>query len=352
MGRKKFIRLVFVLSFLSISVICIINFIIDPYGKNNFFNFQRINTSKFALDERVVKFNHLKQNITNIEAVIFGSSRTTILDPDIIYKATGKNAYNASFSSATVEEYSKYINWLIHSGSKLEYIFIGIDLFAFSDDFTSHGTMPQELMEDRYIDIKEYISFDMFKKALIVIYKNLYINTNDVEVNYLKKGMRYYNNYFERKNNEILKLKHLQNLENAECYWHASTYSKTKIQILKELGDICTKNGIKLYLFTNPLSPKQLPLNNYKNFMVLNELLSELVDLKLEIYDFNNFNSVNKNLEYFEDAFHYNYDVANFILYKLLHIENQETPSDFGILITKYNIKEYLKNLQEKINIF
>ena len=123
------------------SVFFTFNYLVDPYGRNNIIKIKGFNFYKSRIDERILKFENML--LEDYDSYIFGSSKVTVMDPDIIQKLTQEKAYNVAFSSATIDEYYKYIDYLIKRNKNIKSIFIGIDLFAFSNSFKSYGHMPK-----------------------------------------------------------------------------------------------------------------------------------------------------------------------------------------------------------------
>ena len=115
-----------------------INYIIDPYGENYYFNNSGINNLKITQDERQLKFNYLKNN-SNYKSIILGNSKGAYIDPSIIKRYTGLDTYNASFSAGTMNEFLEYTKWLI-SQKSIKQLFIVFDFYALSE-FNSNGNI-------------------------------------------------------------------------------------------------------------------------------------------------------------------------------------------------------------------
>ena len=114
MNGKNWMK-TWILFFIIVGTIAVaFTYLIDPYGENYHFNKRGINKIKIRQDERQLKFDYLNVN-SNYTSIILGNSKGTYLDPDIIKHYTGLEAYNASFSGGTMDEFLEYTKWLINN---------------------------------------------------------------------------------------------------------------------------------------------------------------------------------------------------------------------------------------------
>ena len=315
-------------------------YIIDPYGENSSFKYQGINSSKIIQDERISKFNYLKNN-NNYEAVILGNSKATYIDPNIITKYTGFEAYNASFSSGTIDEFLIFSKWLANNRN-IKQIFIIFDYYAFTE-YRSNGTMPPELV-NRKSEGFRYLSLTKFGDSIKTLIHNATskIKTEEIENEYLKKGMRYDKSYFDRLESSAQQLKHIAELESRDPKdWVGLNINEERISNLEDLVALCDENGIDLFLIQAPASYKVFKdKNNYRKLLSLVERIAQDIHT---VYFFNNFNYVNNNLKYFLDHNHFNYEVSELIFERIF------LNSSIGLKLTSDNFEslDYLTNLNE-----
>jgi len=310
MNSKKWVRTWIVIVIVIVSIVGGFNYVIDPYGENYHFNHSAINKIKITQDERQSKFRYLNNN-NNYKTVILGNSKGTYIDPSIIRKYTGLEAYNASFSAGTMDEFLKYTEWLINNRN-IKQLFIAFDYFSLTE-YKSNGVMPSELRPNDYFKF-DYFSFSKFKASIKVILHN----TNFKEISkerkfYLDKGMRYNAKYFERQNSINKQLKHIEFLKSEKIIWHGNDISQERINNLKEIVTLCKENNIKLFLLQTPSSYRKLNFNSRKNYKKLLSLVKSIAIEIHPVYFFNDFNYVNNNLKYYFDNTHFNYDVSELI---------------------------------------
>lgn len=61
-------------------------------------------------------------------------------------------------------------------------------------------------------------------------------------------------------------------------------------------------------------------------------------------------NSITKNLNNYPDADHAYPNIVSLIAQKISETNSEDIPKDFGILLTKSNIDNFLENLKIEIN--
>jgi hypothetical protein len=330
------------------------NYFIDPYGVNRTFIYD-FNKIKKQLDERSLKLELLKGKQYN--TFIFGSSRNTIIDPDLI-NANLKNsrAINVSFGSASIIEIESYFNYIKANHRNIKNIFIPIDLFSFSDAFTARrvkstqdlvGSISSRFDFKKFFH-KEYLSYKTLVDSLGVIKGNRYSVTkcNEKCESYKKKGMRYYKDFLESKEYDIKKY-----VTNVRPYWKVNSFTIDRVEVLRRILKESSMNNITTFIYTNPLTFQQLYASNGKNnysFFVQLDLIEEIVrGTDIKVYDFNNLNSVNLNNNFFINQFHFNYKVADCIITKIV-LDKSECGSDFGELVDKMSIKKYKETIKNK----
>jgi hypothetical protein len=345
MNHKRWIKKVFIVSAIIVFVTGSINYVIDPHSMNMEYKYEKLNLIKIRLDERIDKFNYLKQN-KDYEAIILGASNNTVLDPSIVEIFTGYNTYNASFSSGTIDEYLLYIKWLVKH-RKVKLIILGIDFFAFSSEFKSGGTIPLELQNNYYSKLENIQFLQYFKMSLLYdSFKTIKYNMNNKislqQKEYLNKGMRYYSEYFNRLKSNNLLSEHVKKIKKSNIVLHGKTINYDRLNDLKMIVDLCNKNNIKLILHTNPTTYLQLKYNNYFGYNKELELINEIVLNISPIYDFNNLGYLNYNLKYFEDYSHFNYDIGSVILNNMLSDKTK-------YYVNKENLSSWINKKKQKI---
>ena len=349
-NNKPFIKITLMLISVTIFAIFIFNYVVDPYGKNYKFIFSG-NKEKIIRDERISKFNLIEIN-SNAKNFIFGSSRSLMLDPVKLEEYTNSEALNLGFSSASSDEYYLFIKYLLEM-KKVSNIVIGIDLFSYTKNFKSNGVMPIELIEYFKLDdkssLKDYISFDMFKRSWKTLNKNY---SGDPVSRYTPKGKMLKEEYLKVKNNKVNLQRYIEkNVVNDTPRWGAKN-SEISNKLLTELlliKELCEKYNVKLHLFMSPIYIKQITMKKTR-FKQQKTLLRHIVSYISPIHDFNGITSINIDPSSYVDTFHYSYDTADLIL-KEIFVNEIKNSVRKGFFVTKDNIDNYLFSVDEKIKI-
>ena len=343
---KKF-SLGFLIVLLTLSVfVGTANYVIDPYAKNNSFG-NPLNVKKAVRDERISKFKLLKEH-PEAKSFLFGSSRGLLLDPVLFEKLTGSPALNLAFSSGSADEHYLYIKYLLDT-RKVEHIMIGIDLFAYSEGFLSHGTLPQELRDYFSLDsdypLTNYISFNMLKKSIQTVKFNLK-NKEEKKGKYTQKGQISSSGYRNVQNNPDKLKRYLEiNVINKPARWDTrfNMLDNDRLKKLTEINQLCIERGIQLHLFMSPLYIKQIRMKQNK-FFLQKELLSNIVKNIGPVWDYNAVTQINLDPYAFDDEFHYTFRTADSIMTEVL--TGKPTIKEYmGTYITAENVDTYLANI-------
>lgn len=345
MNKRFTLSFLIVLLFLS-TFVGTLNYIIDPYAKNNTFA-NALNYQKAVRDERISKFELIKKN-PDIKSFLFGSSRGLLLDPLLFEKLTGSPTLNLAFSSGSADEHYLYIKYLIET-RLVEHIMIGIDLFAYSEGFESHGTLPQELRDyfnlDNDYSITNYISFNMLKKSIKTIKYNLK-NQKEEEYKYTTKGQIASSGYKNVQDDPKRLEEYLQtNVIDKPSRWDTrfNSLDQKRLSQLHEISQLCQKKGIKLHLFMSPLYIKQIRMKQNK-FFLQKELLSYIAKNISPAWDYNAITAINRDPYAFDDEFHYTFKTADSIMTEVL--TGKPTIKEYqGTYITAENVDGYLSHI-------
>ena len=338
----SFLLVILILSFL----VGATNYVIDPYSKNSSFT-NLLNRTKAVRDERISKLELIKKN-PDAKSFLFGSSRGLLLDPLLFERITGSSTLNLAFSSGSADEHYLYIKYLIDT-RPVEHIMIGIDLFAYSEGFLSHGTLPQELRNyfnlDSDYSLTNYISFNMLKKSIKTIKYNMR-NQKKEEHKYTTKGQIASSGYKNVQDDPKKLEEYLQtNVINKPARWDTrfNSLDQKRLSQLQEISQLCQEKGVKLHLFMSPLYIKQIRMKQNKFFMQ-KELLSYIVKNISPIWEYNAITAINLDPYAFDDEFHYTFKTADSIMTEVL--TGVPTIKKYtGTYVTAENVDNYLSHI-------
>ena len=343
MKNKKFLRVVFISSFSIIFLVVSVNYIVDPLWLFNHSN--RLNQKQGSYDERQLKSNYLYFKLKqNFDGILLGSSRATYVDQNDF---VNMNIFNYSSGAMQPYEYKFYIDFAKKvKGKDLKYIIIGSDFF---------GTIA--------LDKNIRINPDKYTKNITDLnkYKSLFsINTFNKSISNIRYSLRDREMYYNRGNikyhkiipmNEMIK-KHIMSLKaNTKFFEYPNyKYDDEYINILKTIKN--ENINTKFIIYTSAIT-SDLLVSIVKNAEKWNEYkrwLNELIEVFGEVNHFMTINTITRNLENYYDDNHAYPFVLKLLANKLSNYENKDIPQDFGVLLTKNNIDEYLNSLKKEID--
>jgi len=165
---KKYILIFFLCTVSFIIFIFLINYVVDPlwYDKGNLlFN------QNYAFNERLSKTNLFLSNPLNYDCIIFGSSRTTLLNSD---KIQGHRCFNFSFSGGLLNEFEYYAKYIDKWGVRPDLAIIAIDSFSFYRNNDPLKSIPEFILtlEKPPGILKSYLSLDTLFFSIRTLLKN------------------------------------------------------------------------------------------------------------------------------------------------------------------------------------
>ena len=106
----------------------------------------------YAFDERLSKVNQYLKAPAKYDCIVFGSSRTTLLNERIV---EGRTCFNMSFSGGRIEELNAFADWVIKKGNVPKEVIVGVDDFNFIVDpkgtsipeFITNQSNPPNIIE-------------------------------------------------------------------------------------------------------------------------------------------------------------------------------------------------------------
>ena len=140
----------------AIGLCWLVNFVIDPlwYRGGN-----RLFAQNYVFNERMAKTNFYLANPMQYDCIIFGSSRTTLLDESRI---RNRRCFNFSFSGGLLREFVYFAKYIEKYGTRPELVIVAIDSFSFCRDSDPLDSLPDFILSlDKPPNmIKTYLSLD------------------------------------------------------------------------------------------------------------------------------------------------------------------------------------------------
>jgi len=338
MTSNNFLKGFFLLNIVFLFTIALFNYFIDPYWTNS--NSSKFNTLQKAPNEREQKSNLLYYGDKKYDGVLLGSSRVTFLNHQDF---KDKDIFNYSFSLSMPENYKKYIDFAKkQNGEDFKYIVLGLDFFGTNKN-VEKNKKPEEVFDE--------ITSPFYKYKLLFSIDSLKLSLENIKRSLLNKsGGRSYSRdniasttHIEKQ--EVIKRVEESKLEDLVGNIKNYTYDEDYKSILKSLKK--ANPNTKFIVFTTPVT--SVYLDKLKALGLSNDYirwLNELTSTFDSITHFMDKNSItNDYSEYFMDYHHIYPKYSSFVINKLDDIESKNSPSDFGKVLNKENINDYLKGL-------
>ena len=347
MSNKKFLKIVLILFFtiniFPITIISIVNYLADPLWL--FSNQNKFNERQAGFDERQQKTNYIYfKSKGDFDGILLGSSRATFVNQNDF---VNMNIFNYSSNSMHAVEYKEYIDFAKKvKGKDLKYIIIGSDFY--------NTAIPKDIKfnkPDFYINnttsffykYKMLFSYDLYLKSK----EQIRTSIDNKSMYYDRDNVKYQNKVSE----EERKRRYDINLQRHTEYFSYPKYELNN-DYLNILKTIKKENpNSKFIIYTSAITADLLVsiIKNANRWEDYKKWLNELVEVFGEVYHFMDINSITKNLENYPDDDHAYPFILKLLANKISKFENKDIPEDFGIILTKYNVEEYLKDLERKI---
>lgn len=246
MSNKKWIFYTFTSLMLTLFTIASLNYYIDPMWtfehENKFAQYQR------ATKEREQKSDALYFRSKKYETIIFGSSRTTYINPYTLDDKT----FNYSVSDMQPREYKAYLDFAIKEAKQpIKNVIIGLDFFGaleYEPFIAKESKAILEKISSPLYQYKLLFSFDTLKHSFANI-KNTYTKQNTTysykyikRLNFEDTDITQYNSKIQEDIRSYIKDRYKHNYD--------ENYSSYISELIKSYPEI------KFTFFTTPVSEK------------------------------------------------------------------------------------------------
>ncbi len=339
MNYKKFVKS-FVIIFITIVLfVGIVNFIVDPLWM--FKSTQGFDIKQKDFNERVQKTNYLAFKDNNFDAVLLGNSRVTYINQNDFN--IGVKVFNYAVNAMPSSEYDSAIeNFVKLTNKEPKIILLGIELFNIGLD---HSNVFEEAFDNTRngwgYKFNNLFSYD----TLLFSFQNLYTTYKGFD-----RKQRFYNKFLEKGSKEQNIFSNKEYIKGMMPSGFNKRYDRKVLAHFKGLKNKY-KNS-RFIVFTMPVHSDLFKIwSNDKKFVNYYSLwLKDLVSLFGNVNHFFYDSKVSDSYYNFFDAFHFYPFVGKKIAQKISNHEIMNDNDDFGILLTKENIDEYLKQFNKGKN--
>lgn len=347
---KRFI----LISTLLILIICLLNFLINPFGVFN--NENTLNIVKNHAIGRMAKFYYGKRSEPNV--LMMGTSRMGYIDPKELEAYEKGNIYNLALNGSGISEQYYNLKYFIET-KDIKTVVMGLDFFSYNSENSYEKTSSFKL--GRFSKISEdytdaLFSYLALSSSLLTIKDNIF---NIPAMNNHNIGFDYGNKFKDISHKKRKKnfLHSLNSYANDIKYYNNIYFTNPKsldkeISYLTKTIFLCASNNVKLKVYISPISAKQYDLLFSKGLE--NSYLYWLREISnnIEYYDFSGHNSITENMQNYNDSSHFKPQIGRLIFAKLYDNTSIDIPNDFGTLVNKNTIESHLEKLKNEVEPF
>ena len=345
MSSKKWCVVAFLGALVATLSVAILNIFVDPFGVfgDDWYSYNATN------NPRIAKIEYLKENHHKYDSYIIGCSSTSSYPVEELNEYMNARFYNMIMYGADMYDVEKTVYYLADNYTVKNlvlnlYVANGFDYNYEPDKMT--GSMHSDVTGESKIGFLGRYAFANPEYA----FSKIKAKKND---RYLAESFDVFDEetgaYDKRKRDA----EHISDLESYfDSYPVFANYPLGEYPLLKisenaqsigRIKNFCDERGIRLLVVNAPVY--------YDYFNCINKTdlkkFYEEIAKKVEFWDFS-VSSVSLEPRYFYDETHFRNDVGRMALAKVFGDDSIYIPEDFGYLVTKENVSEYVDSLYGK----
>lgn len=347
MKNRQFIKLWFLVVFITVIMIAFLNYLIDPFGI-----FQtKILTKSKSFNERVVKIDYLNAHKKRYNSFMFGSSTMGTTDPKVLEKyVKGSKFYNLTCSSSNMYDFKMILSYLIKEDFDVQNLYLQIDLTSMRE----YGKHPNQAQKHHYrvtdtpawkfyLEYLTIFPFEAMRAKVKMYFQDADATKFDVE----NSGMWFV------KHKDIAREKDLEAyIANEHSFKKKSRRTRGEEKSIdmimhdyQEIIALCKEKDINLTILTTAYNHLRMDAFKIEDVLHFVERLASYHD----IWYFSGYNSITNDDKNFYEVNHYISEVGALKAARIYHDRKASVPKDFGVLITKENMKSILAKERESM---
>ena len=339
MNPKKWLLAFLLLTMILIISISSFNYYIDPYGYQTRENKYIRNLSEIS--KTTILHNRI---ISNGYYYLIGTSRLVRLDPAFIEKVSSKKTHNIHIDGSTLKE-----NTLLaeHVKSKKKNFIYGFDAFSLNESRLKHKEI-----QNRYEAYKKELESN---PNIFTQYFNSELLSVSLKHQKSERKNRDYYEKFSIENNykykysidAVNKDKGYDNIAEKKNFSNYKSYSNEKII---KLASLATKEDIFVIYPKHYYNYILFEKHQNINHQYLNAVKLLVQNTNAQVWSFYEFNEITMNTDNFDAyGWHFKPKIGKLIFARIFNDKNTQIVDNFGTLLTKTNIDDYLKKVKSNL---
>lgn len=346
MNNKKWVKIYMAAVLSVISLFALFNYTIDPLW--TFCHSNRYNNAQPGFDERQLKTNRAYFcGLEQYDALLLGSSRVTYINQ---HDFKTMNVFNYAGVSMYPVEYKGWIDQAKKiKGGEFKTIIIGVDFWGSNAGSFAQHQMNNTPSPSHYLGITEsffyrykmLFTMDTLDRSIESIEHSSSPGTTDYTRDNVKKTIRI---SAGRKQGAVNAQIPLYQSRFYGRGYHYNTKIKKYFEVLKKENP-----NTRFIIFTTPIAADLFKLlAQVGNLPDYERWIKQLVDSFGEVYDFMGVNSITNYAGNYADLHHFYPYIGALIADRLSGIPNDLLLDDFGIRVTKENLKSHLEMINRQ----
>ena len=322
---KEWYRFFIVLVCLVIIFIVILNIAINPYKT---FSHQHLLNQKTAdtYSDRITHFylsKHLKPQV-----IMMGTSRIGLYPSEYLLKYIDKKIYNSALAGSSIEEQSAYLTYYIEHFN-LTHIVWSLDFFSFNPDKKPYPDFSTKRLEESFY-LPDYAEATFNFKTSLISLKTIYANIGQIATT-VEKDQPFSDKQIQKNIEATLKqYKEGEMFLNSQNFLNPSSID-ANLNRIKEVAQLCQKNGIELILYISPVHESHLEMIESSGLGETYSYMKQHLSFVHPYYDFGTKNTITQNFLNFRDSSHTVKSIGKLIFERILDKNLTTQDSDFGI---------------------
>lgn len=335
MNGKKWIRN-WLMIIMILPTVGILNYVVDPYGSNNQFNFS-FNQLKNGTTLRPL---HYKLPIVakgGIDNIMLGTSTMGVMKTEPISRYFGGNTFNLSSPSSLTDEQYYLLRYAVHF-NKIKNVVYGLDFLSINGAVKTRESEFDELSGQikAFKPITDtpliYFSLDTLKQSIAVL-------SGVKGPIYFKDGRREYLDKTEKIAHGNFKLNYNPDFaffRNRHPQYTPFTYSDEKLDYVKKIIELCQNNHINLVVYIPPHYSEHYA-------MVYSQLTNEYIKFKKELatltdyIDFSGITPITTDKNNYVDFLHLRAELSDKIFDAIFSRKASDNHDSFSVLVADAN---------------
>ena len=345
MSSKKWCLVAFLGAISAVLTVMLLNVFVDPFGVfgDEWYSYNATN------NPRIAKIEYLKKNHHKYDSYVIGCSSTSSYPVAELNEYMDAKFYNMIMYGADMYDVEKTVYYLADN-----YTVKNIVLNMYVANGFDYNYEPDKMTGALHYLVSGESKLAFYSRYLFANPEYSYAKIK------AKKNDRYLSESFDVFDEETgaydKKKRDAEHISDLEKYYESypifanypvGEYPLPKVsenaESIGRIKKFCDERGIRLLVVNAPIYYDYfncIPKEDLKKFY-------EEIAKKVDFWDFS-VSSVSLDPRYFYDETHFRNDVGKMTLAKVFEDDSVYIPEDFGYLVTKENVSEYVDSLYGK----